>query len=508
MDTTTGAPLLPGTLSPDVLGALPAPVAIAFALFLTLALAVAGRKAWPLSARRALFFSLLFALVQSAAALLPEATLAAAGPGLLVASRILALVAVVECVQGVLFDLLFTGWLKRPPVPRILRDFLTLALALAAFLALLRGTLGVNLSSLLATSAMISVVLGLALQDTLGGFFAGLALQMENPLTIGEWVQIGEHLGQVTQVSWRTVRLCSMETDEITIPNSLVTRSTLVNFSRPTVAHQCFVEVRLGYEHPPNEVIAALAEAAGATPGVLAAPAAHALVWAYGESEIVYRARYWIGDFRRINYLRSDVGANIWYRLRRAGIANAYPSRVLRPAPAEPPADAAARHAGAALGAVDIFAPLSDSERGRLAERLRPLVFGRGETVIRQGEVGDSLFVITRGCVEVLVSSGGADAVVNTLRAGSFFGEMSLLTGEPRTATVVASEDTELFAVTREDFRRVAAGNPALLADVARVVSDRRCRLAEAIRETNEAAAARAAAHLDLVERVRSFFGV
>ena len=96
-----------------------------------------------------------------------------------------------------------------------------------------------NLSSLLATSAMISVVLGLALQDTLGSFFAGLALQMEAPLAIGDWVQIGEHQGKVSQVSWRTVRIVSMEDDEFTFPNSLVTRSTLVNFSRPTAAHQC-----------------------------------------------------------------------------------------------------------------------------------------------------------------------------------------------------------------------------------------------------------------------------
>ena len=133
------------------------------ALLLAVAVTVAGRKNWPLSVRRALFFLLLVELLVLGASQLPEELLATARPGLMVAAQILCWVALIESAQGLLVDLLLVGWFKRPPVPRILRDFLTLALALTVFLLALRGTLGVNLSSLLATSAMISVVLGLAL---------------------------------------------------------------------------------------------------------------------------------------------------------------------------------------------------------------------------------------------------------------------------------------------------------------------------------------------------------
>lgn len=475
------------------------------ALLLTAAITVAGRKNWPLAIRRALFFCLLLALLLLAATLLPADSLAAAQNGLFVAVLLLAGVALVEFAQCLLVDLLLVRWLKRPSPPRILRDFVTVALALTVFLVSLRGMLGFNLSSLLATSAMISVVLGLALQDTLGSFFAGMALQMEAPLAIGDCVQIGEFQGTVVQVSWRAVRILNLDRDEVSFPNSLVTRSTLINFSRPTPAHLCAVEVHLPYRHPPTVVIAALTEAMQGLPGVLDDPPCHALIWSYTESAILYRARYFIADFRRINSIRSDVGARLWYALHRAGIENAYPVRIHR---LEAQTEDRGDRVTDALLRVDILGPLTPDERSGLAQRLRPETFGRGETVIRQGEGGDSLFVILRGRVEVSVASAGQQEVVNTLAAGSVFGEMSLLTGAPRSATVRAVDDVEVVAVTVEAFRRIVSENPAVLEAVTGVVSRRRTRLDAAIHEAEAEAAARSAEHNDLLKRVRSFFGV
>ena len=483
-------------------------VSLIIAVALLLAAFAAGRRNAPLSLRRGLFFFLLLSALLLGSSLLSPPSFVSAGPGLLVAAQILTWVGLFEFVQCLLIDLVRVRWLNRPPVPRILRDFASLAVAIAVFLIALRGTLGVNLTSLLATSAMISVVLGLALQDTLGSFFAGLALQMEAPLAIGEWVRFGEHEGRVTQVGWRTVRIETLDGDEITFPNSLVTRATLQNFSRPALAHRDALPVRISYRHPPHEVLASLTEAMRGVPGVLDDPPPHAVVWEFGESEVRYRARYWIEDYSRANLIRSEVATRIWYRLQRDGIDHAFPARVLKGEAPRPSGEEFTRRTAAALLAVDFFAPLTEPERLTLAARLRPQLFARGETVIRQGERGESLFLVTRGRVEVKVASGGEASVVGTLGEGSVFGEMSLLTGDPRTATVVALEDTEVIAVPRAEFRHIAAANPALLEEVARIVSSRRGKLAETIRETEEAAAARAAAHRDLLDRVRAFFGV
>jgi CRP-like cAMP-binding protein len=331
---------------------------------------------------------------------------------------------------------------------------------------------------------------------------------MEAPLAIGDWVRIAESEGRVSQVGWRTVRIVSLDGDEITFPNSLVTRSTLLNYSRPTPEHRCFVPVRVPYRHPPHEVQAALAEAMRGVPGVLEAPPAHALLWEYGESEVVYRARYWIDDYSRVNHVRSDVAARIWYQLGRMGIEHPFPARVLKPDTPCPAPEELGLRTAAALRGVDLFEPLTDEERLGLAARLRPLLFAAGETIIPQGERGESLFLITRGRVEVRVASGGVESVVSSLSCGSFFGEMSLLTGDPRAATVVALEDTEVIPVAREDFRHIAAANPAVLEAMTRIVTARRGRLAESIRESEDAAAERAAAHRDLLDRVRAFFGV
>jgi len=505
MEATSGVTLITGLLAGGAAGGILLSQALVIAALLAFAVTVAGRKNWPLSIRRALFFFLLLALLFAAASLLPPDALASARAGLLVVALLLVSVGLLESAQWLLVDALLVGWLNRPPPPRILRDFATVAFALAVFLLSLRGMLGLNLSSLLATSAMISVVLGLALQDTLGSFFAGMALQMEAPLAIGDNVQIGEHLGTVVQVSWRAIRLLNLDRDEVTFPNSLVTRSTLINFSRPAPAHLCAVEAHIHYRHSPNLVIAALTEAMRGVPGVLDDPPCHALVWSYAESAVLYRARYFIADFRRVNYIRSDVGARIWYALHRAGIENAYPVRVHR---TESQDGDAGDRVNAALLKVDILGPLTPDERSALADRLRPLTFGRGETVIRQGDVGDSLFVILRGRVEVSVASAGRQEVVNTLAAGSVFGEMSLLTGTPRSATVLAVDDVEVVPVTVEAFRRIVAENPAVLEAVTGVVSRRRTRLDAAIHEAEAEAAALSAEHNDLLERVRSFFGV
>jgi CRP-like cAMP-binding protein len=284
----------------------------------------------------------------------------------------------------------------------------------------------------------------------------------------------------------------------------MVTRSALANFSRPTPAHRCFIAVRIPYRHPPNLVIAALTEAMRSAPRLLANPPAHAVVWEFEESSIVYRARYWIGDYRRVNTIRSDVSTRIWYALRRAGIEHAAPVRMLRGSPAD---TLTGRVATAALN-VDIFSPLTDAERDFLAGSLHCATFGRGEEIIRQGEQGDSLFIIRRGRVEVLVASGGEQEVVDTLGVGNVFGEMSLLTGAPRSATVRAVEDTEVVPVTVGDFRQIVEKNPAVLEAVTGVISRRRSRLDETIHEAEAEAAARLALHSDLFQRVRSFFGV
>jgi CRP-like cAMP-binding protein len=243
-------------------------------------------------------------------------------------------------------------------------------------------------------------------------------------------------------------------------------------------------------------------------PGVLQRPLPDAVVWEYGESEVLYRVRYWIDDYSRVNLIRSEVAARIWYQLRRLGIEHAFPARVLKPDAPGPAPEDLGRRTVAALKGVDLFDPLTDAERLALAGSLRSQLFAAGESVIRQGERGESLFLITRGRVEVRVASEGVESLVSSLGAGSFFGEMSLLTGDPRAATVVALEDTEVIPVAREDFRHIAAANPGVLEEMTRIVTARRGRLAESIRESEEAAAERAAAHRDLLDRVRAFFGV
>src|SRR5262249_34530069 len=174
--------------------------------------------------------------------------------------------------------------------PIILQDFIVLALILltSTFLS----------SQLLTTSAVSAVVLGFALQDTLGNAFSGLAIQSEKPFHVGQWVKIGaEYEGRVAEVTWRATKLRTKAGNFVILPNNVIGKEPITNYSEPAAPTRLFVDVGASYLAPPNQVRAAAMEALRHSARVLTAPPPDVLVHAFDASAITYRARFWIADF-------------------------------------------------------------------------------------------------------------------------------------------------------------------------------------------------------------------
>lgn len=394
---------------------------------------------------------------------------------------VLVLGAIQALVVGVVD--VFLGRYRRVEMPVILRDIGMIVIYVVTIILVL-GKAGVNLTSILTTSAVLTAIVGFALQETLSSIISGLAIQVEKPFEVGEFIQFQDQIGQVVEINWRTTKVLTAHRDVVVIPNNVLTREPLINFSAPNPIHRRKIKIGLPHDVPPNRVKECIARAVLEVKGVLASPEPQVLIVEYADFSIVYRVYFHIDAFREREPIEDQVMTRVWYALKRDGIRIPFPIQdlnVVLEAPDKAKADARDELATRrkALDDVPILAPLSPSERDELARRSRSVGFGTGETIIRQGEAGDSFYVVAQGQVHVRVRAAGSsqEQVVATLGAGQFFGEMSLMTGEARTATVVATRDTVLHVVDREAFVAIIAANEELIDGIGRVLAERRASL-------------------------------
>jgi small-conductance mechanosensitive channel/CRP-like cAMP-binding protein len=342
--------------------------------------------------------------------------------------------------------------------PNIVQDFLVIGFVLLA---------GTFLSDkLIATSAVGAVVVGFALQDTLGNAFAGLAIQSEAPFHIGNWIQVGTFEGRVAEVTWRATKLRTRNGNFVIVPNNQVAKEAIVNFTEPAVPTRLEVEVGASYMSAPNLVKGVLIEAMRQVPRVLEAPAPDALLLSFDDSAVRYRARFWVVDCEFDDEAMDEVRRAIYYAFNRHDIEIPWPIQVAYERDWPEP-DAATKQIGRErlVATVDLFARLDDEQRRTIAARAAMRTFGTGEAIVRAGDAGHSMFVICEGSVGVVLPGNGRD--VATIERGGHFGEMSLLTGEPRSATVVARGDTTVLEIDAESFRAIAASDPEAMEAVA-----------------------------------------
>src|SRR5512135_47732 len=366
-------------------------------------------------------------------------------------------------------------------VPRLVVDLFNVIVLLIVALLVLSRVFGADLSGLLVTSTVLSAVIGLSLQDILSNVIAGLALQIEQTFKVGDWLQVNQRDGQVVQMNWRTVTLETRDHYHLVIPNSVVARQEFINYSRPTPIVRLHSTVGVHYQHPPEIVINTLLETVKQVEAVLKRPEPVVVVTTYGDFSITYEIRYWVGDYVVEDTIKYELMKRIWYALRRQGLIIPNPIRDVNVrSVADDQAQAAIKaermqiEVFEVLRPLPLFEPLSDDQIHQLARGATLRRYTSGEMLVRQGEAGESLFVIKDGRVQVSVmSDNGQSTVVATHGAGNFFGEMSLLTGEPRSASVSAVMDTEVVVVDKTDVTRLVMADHSIAEALSNVIESR-----------------------------------
>lgn len=370
--------------------------------------------------------------------------------------------------------------LRRYTVTPLLRTIITLLLYFAAFMYLLHKLFGINMLPLLTTSAVLTGILALSLQETLKNLFTGLWINTERIVAKGDWVRVADKEGQVMEVTWRTTRLLTRGDDHIILPNRMLAENVLENLTYPTPLHMVELDISASYKDAPNKVREVLAGLAASCRHVKADPAPEILLLGYGDYAVNYRVRVWIDEYLKDMTVRSDIYRRAWYAFRRHSIEIPYPIRAILRKHEPMPVDAGV--VAASLREIDFLKVLRDEDLDIVARSARAETFGEGEPIVVQGEPGDTCYFIRSGMADVMLKGpSGEEGFIASLKAGDFFGEMSLLAGEPRSATVVAMEDTVCVVIGSEAFGAIFSDNPAIAEKLSEVLAVRTAEL-EAVR--------------------------
>ena len=389
-------------------------------------------------------------------------------------------------------------------VPGILKSMVSVVVYLVAMSIVVGFVYGYDIAAFLTALGAGGVVLGLAVRGIFSDLFTGLAVNLDGNVAIQDWVLLTPRgsaakplLGRVCEIGWRSTQLETEEGNLLIIPNTLLAEDLVTNFSRPSVATRYECPIDLDPSVPcdrAKRILLGAARSLAATPGFIAEREPAVLVSGTSERGVEYLIRYWIKPWNPLSptSARDAVLSRALHHLSVAGLAPAIEKTEIfyDRIPERRGADSALESREDLLASILLFAGLAAEDRRHLAADLRRRLLSPAETVVQQGDTGDTLYVIAEGAFDVLVTTEKASLPVRvtTLGAGDFFGEMSLLTGELRRATVRSATPAVIYELSRDTVAQLIERRPDVAEALSRAVAERTVGLDQAKRTAGPAA--------------------
>jgi len=385
------------------------------------------------------------------------------------------------------------GFIKKmlgAPVPRLLKDVLTIIIYFIAITGIVGFVFNKSVTGFWTTSGIIGLVLGLALKNMILDVFTGLAINIDRPYKIGEWIKVhssgsnGDLVGQVMETNWRTTRLYTEDDSLIIVPNSILGTKVVTNFWGAGPGSRFETSFCLDFSIPTDRacrILQAGAKAVTGQDGILEEPEPNVIVSTTNELGVIYKIRFWMhtwGNGITFGRTKSKVNESILEHLKQAGITPAYPKQDLYYAkmPVRHLDSKSLTDRTKLLSRTDLFKNLEADELKELATRMKQHTFSRDERLINQGDAGDSMFILSEGVLHAYINTNqnGNEIKVGQIIPGQFFGEMSLLTGEPRSATIIAATDVIVHEVTKANINGLLSKRPELAETISQVVAARK----------------------------------
>lgn len=366
----------------------------------------------------------------------------------------------------------------RARFPKLLVDLSRLVLILMGTAIALSSVWNTDIAGLVTALGVSSIVIGFALQDTLGSVISGIALLFERPFNVGDWLKVGDLVGTVTDINWRSVRLQTFDRELIIIPHKVISGETITNFSHPWRIHAERIQIGFSYTDPPNLAKQVLKSTALSTQGILSDPEPEIFTLSYDDHCVNYEVKFFIQSYGDVEKIRDSFMTRIWYAAQRNNLTIPFPIRTLYHfhGPTSR-AEGISKKFAESLQSIPSFVPL-DKEKTNLDTQSQGVVlhhFGAGEKVIQQGYPGNNLYIIVSGkALLTIKDESGWEHEVLPLESGDFFGEMSLFSGEPSAVSVSAIEDLEVMIVSATVVNQMIERQPSFAREISQILEVRR----------------------------------
>ena len=395
-------------------------------------------------------------------------------------------------------------------IPKFFSQVAALLIFLVVLISVFHVRYGIKIPGLLAGSGIAAVIIGLAMQDLLGNILSGFALHVGKPFQVGDWLILDNRHAEVVEINWRSTRLRTNDNIHLDVPNNQIAKQTLINLTGPTRLHAMRLQVGADLNTPPNRVKDALLRATANATGVLSRPGPSVFLFDFVDSSITYEVKFWLEDHSRYNEIVDSIRTNIWYEFQRDRIRIPFRVRTIQIERPSGSSQLDSRNsARVTLRQQPLFQCLSEAQLDILLAGAKLERFGRGERLIEQGRDGDSMFVLLRGQASVGVERNGESSHVAVLRVGDCFGEMSLLTGEKRAATVVAVTDCDVIEIDKLILGGILQNKPELLHELSQLLARRRLETEGILAETaqrHSSTARQREYETSFLTKIRAFF--
>ncbi|GAB2180080.1 mechanosensitive ion channel family protein [Denitratisoma sp. agr-D3] len=478
------------------------------------------RRALPVGSlyvlKQTLTFFILSLFGQLAGALMDALGWRDIGAGLYALCVVTVGIALIRFVGLLLFRLILP--FLRIETPRILED-LTVTIAYGFWCVIRLRYAGLDPSQIVATSALITAIVAFAMQDTLGNVLGGLAIHLDHSVEIGDWIVLEGVSGRVIDIRWRYTKVATRNGEKVVIPNSFLMKNKFSVVGAATsqaTPWRRWIWFNVDFDHPPHRVIEVVERVVreAEIANVAREPSPQVVVMEFGPGYARYALRYWLTDPNVDDPTDSEVRAHVFYALERAGMSLAIPQEVRHIVKENETheqllAQREQQRRIDALRGVELFKELSQEELQTLSSHLVHAPFTSGDVITRQGTAADWLYILIAGEADVLIESDHGRQLLTTLKPGSVFGEMGLMTGEPRRATVVAHTDVDCYSLGKTGLNTIIQARPGVAEEISRILSSREDELEKARHALHQSAlATRKPSHETLLNRIRDFFKV